>query len=157
MAWSVLDWEEKVEGWRNPLEGIITSSCGTRQNPVLGREELHDGLDIAVAEGTNVAAVRSGVVTKVRTSKTLGKVVTFEVEGGYQVMYAHLSETLVKKGDKIRQGQTIAKSGNTGLSTGPHLHYSLWYKGTLLDPMEYVSLPYTGEVAAEYRARGDMI
>lgn len=157
MAWASLDWERKKEGWIEPARGVITSSCGTRENPILGREELHDGLDIAVAEGTEVLAVRSGVVTEVRRSKTLGQVVGFQTEDGYRVMYAHLSESLVKKGDKIKQGEAIAKSGNTGLSTGPHLHYSLWYQGMLLDPMEYVTLPYTSEVAAEYRARGDAI
>lgn len=138
----------------NPVEGVITSSCGTRQNPILKKEELHDGLDIAVAEGTEVVAIKSGVVTETRTSATLGKLVKFHTEDGYEVMYAHLSEVLVKKGDKIRQGQAVARSGNTGLSTGPHLHYSVWKDGTLLDPLPFVSLPYTGEVRAEYAARG---
>ena len=67
-TWAGLDWEKKTENWIDPLQGIITSSCGTRQNPVLEREELHDGIDIAVAEGTEVAAVKSGVVTETRTS-----------------------------------------------------------------------------------------
>ena len=54
-------------------------------------------------------------------------------------MYAHLSEVLVQEGEEVRQGQIIARSGNTGLSTGPHLHYSLWKEETLLDPMDYLS------------------
>ncbi len=124
-TWAGLDWEKKTENWIDPLQGIITSSCGTRQNPVLEREELHDGIDIAVAEGTEVAAVKSGVVTETRTSATLGRLVKFRTTDGYDVMYAHLSEILVKKGEEIRQGQAVARSGNTGLSTGPHLHYSL--------------------------------
>ncbi len=146
-------WEKKREDWIDPVQGIITSSCGTRENPVLQKEELHDGLDIAVAEGTAVAAVKSGVVTEVRTSATYGKVVKYETTDGYEIMYAHLSEILVKKGEKIRQGQTIAKSGNTGLTTGPHLHYSVWKDGVLLDPMEFVTLGWTDSVRAEIQAR----
>lgn len=108
-------------------------------NPILHRQELHNGLDIAVAEGTDVVAVKSGTVTEVRTSATYGKVLKYETKDGYAVMYAHLSEVLVKKGEKIRQGQVVAKSGNTGLSTGPHLHYSLWKEEELLDPLDFLS------------------
>ena len=108
-------------------------------NPVLHKQELHDGVDIAVAVGTDVVAVKSGTVTEVRTSATYGKLLKYETEDGYEVMYAHLSKVLVEKGEEIRQGQVVAKSGNTGLSTGPHLHYSLWRKGELLDPMEVLS------------------
>lgn len=139
------------------MQGVVTSSCGTRQNPILKREELHDGLDIAVAEGTEVAAVKSGVVTETRTSATLGRLLKFRTADGYEVMYAHLSETLVKKGEEIRQGQAVARSGNTGLSTGPHLHYSVWKEGVLLDPLPFVTLRYTEEVRKEYEARGEAL
>lgn len=139
------------------MQGIVTSSCGTRQNPILKREELHDGLDIAVAEGTEVAAVKSGVVTETRTSATLGRLLKFRTADGYEVMYAHLSETLVKKGEEIRQGQAVARSGSTGLSTGPHLHYSVWKEGVLLDPLPFVTLRYTEEVRKEYEARGEAL
>ena len=108
-------------------------------NPILQKQEYHNGLDIAVAEGTDVVAVKSGRVTEVRTSATYGKVLEYETEDGYAVMYAHLSQVLVQKGEEIKQGQVVAKSGNTGLSTGPHLHYSLWKAGELLDPMEFLS------------------
>lgn len=139
------------------MQGIVTSSCGTRQNPILKREELHDGLDIAAAEGTEVVAVKSGVVTETRTSATLGRLLKFRTADGYEVMYAHLSETLVKKGEEIRQGQAVARSGNTGLSTGPHLHYSVWKEGVLLDPLPFVTLRYTEEVRKEYEARGEAL
>ena len=132
-------WEKKQEEWLSPVEGVITSYCGKRENPILHKQEKHNGLDIAVAEGTDVIAVKSGTVTEVRTSATYGKLLKYETKDGYKVMYAHLSDVLVKKGEKIRQGQVVAKSGNTGLSTGPHLHYSLWKDETLLDPMEYLS------------------
>ncbi len=121
------------------MEGVITSACGERENPVLQKQELHNGLDIAVAEGTAVRAVKSGIVTEVRTSATYGKVLEYATKDGYDVMYAHLSEVLVQEGEEIEQGQIVARSGNTGLSTGPHLHYSLWKNGELLDPAEYLS------------------
>lgn len=121
------------------MEGIITSYYGERKNPILHKQENHNGLDIAVAEGTDIIAVKSGTVTEVRTSATYGKLLKYETEDGYTVMYAHLSEILVKKGEKIKQGQVVARSGNTGLSTGPHLHYSLWKDDELLDPMDFLS------------------
>lgn len=145
----------KTEAFCNPVEGIVTSSCGERENPLLEKTEFHNGLDIAVAEGTKVLAVKSGVVTKIRQSDTYGLVLEYETEDGFQVQYAHLQKTLVKEGEKIQQGQAVAKSGNSGLSTGPHLHYSLWKDGVLLDPMDYVDLPHTADVSAEYAARGE--
>ena len=138
MTWTGLLWEKKKEGWIPPLEGMVTSACGERENPLLHKWEVHEGVDIAAEEGTEVAAVRSGRVTEVRTSETYGKLLKFQTEDGYEVMYAHLSAVLVQEGEEIRQGQIVARSGNTGLSTGPHLHYGLWYKGKLADPMAFL-------------------
>jgi murein DD-endopeptidase MepM/ murein hydrolase activator NlpD len=78
-------------------------------------------------------------VTEVRTSATYGKLLEYETVDGYTVMYAHLSKVLVQEGEMVKQGQKVAESGNTGLSTGPHLHYSLWKGEKLLDPMDYLS------------------
>lgn len=69
-------------------------------------------------------------------------------------MYAHLKSVSVKEGDYIKQGQKIAETGNTGLSTGPHLHYSVWKDSMLMDPMQFVYLDYTKDVKMEYAARG---
>lgn len=135
----------------------MTSSCGIRENPVLKRSELHNGIDIAVSENTDALAVRSGVVTYVGTSKTYGNLLKFKTDDGFTVMYAHLNKSLVNVGDKIKQGQKIAKTGNTGLSTGPHLHYSVWKGSMLIDPMQFVSLKYTKDVELEYAARGATI
>lgn len=157
LAWSALSWTKKVEGFQNPAEGTVTSSCGIRENPILHTIESHDGIDIALEEGTPVVAVKSGVVMNIRTSATYGLVLEYTTYDGYEVMYAHLSDVLVDVGDLVLQGDAVALSGNTGLSTGPHLHYGLWRNGILLDPLEYVTLPYTQEVVAEYTARGDMI
>lgn len=144
----------KEEQWINPVNGIITSSCGKRENPILKKIELHDGLDIAVPEDTGAKAVRSGTVTVVRNSQTLGNLVTYKTEDGYEITFAHLNQVLVQPGEKVKQGQIIAKTGNTGLSTGPHLHYSVKKEGMLYDPFQFVTLSYTDEVKAEYEWRG---
>ena len=138
LVWKGLAWERKTEDWLAPVSGVVTSDCGKRENPLLHKQELHDGLDIAVPQGSEVVAVKSGRVSEVRTSATYGKLLQFETTDGYTILYAHLSEILVKKGEKIKQGQVVAKSGNTGLSTGPHLHYGIYRDGKLLNPMEYL-------------------
>lgn len=144
-----VSWIPKTESWQNPVTGIITSSCGKRRNPVLKQEEFHDGLDIAAAEGTDVVAVKSGSVTAVRKSDTLGLVLEYETQDGFFIRYAHLEKVLVEKGEQIKQGQVVAKVGNTGLSTGPHLHYTVKKDGMILDPMPFVDLEHTEEVGAE--------
>ena len=139
LTWFGIEWEKKEEDWISPVDGVITSYSGERENPILHKQEVHDGVDIAVAEGTEVRAVKSGMVTEVRTSDTYGKLMKYETEDGYEVMYAHLSKVMVKEGEKIKQGQIVAKSGNTGLSTGPHLHYGIYQKGELVDPLPFLS------------------
>ena len=139
LTWLGIEWEKKEEEWMPPVDGVITSYCGERENPILHKQEIHDGVDIAVAEGTEVRAVKSGTVTEVRTSDTYGNLMKYETEDGYEVMYAHLSKVMVKEGEKIKQGQVVAKSGNTGLSTGPHLHYGIYQKGELVDPLPFLS------------------
>lgn len=124
-------------------------------NPVLEKEELHDGIDIMVPEGTEVKAVMSGVVTDAALSQTFGKYICVQSENGYRYKFAHLSEILVNVGDAVTQGQTVAISGNTGLSTGAHLHYSLWIDELLSDPISFVDYPFTEEVSQEYAARGE--
>ena len=146
--------KNEIEQWIEPVNGIITSSCGERENPILQKMEYHNGLDIAVAENTQAVAVKSGIVTEVRNSETLGKVLKYETEDGYTVMYAHLNEKKKKKGENVKQGQIVAMTGNTGLSTGPHIHYSIWRGDMLINPMQFVDLNYTEEVKAEYLARG---
>lgn len=138
LTWTGLAWEKKAEDWIAPVSGVVSSACGARENPILHKQEVHDGVDIAVSEGTDVLAVKSGTVTEVRTSATYGKLLRYETTDGYTIFYAHLSEILVKKGETIKQGQVVARSGNTGLSTGPHLHYGIYRDGVLLDPMEYL-------------------
>jgi murein DD-endopeptidase MepM/ murein hydrolase activator NlpD len=98
----------------------------------------HTGVDYAVPVGTDVLAVADGVIDPATWGKSYGVQLVQKLDGGWFI-YAHLSKTLVKPGDKVVAGQVIAKSGNTGNSTGPHLHVELrskahWSSGTDLDP-----------------------
>jgi murein DD-endopeptidase MepM/ murein hydrolase activator NlpD len=133
--------------WVNPVEGIITSMSGLRKNPVTGKTEFHDGIDIACPVGTNVFATRDGTVTAAGWSPSFGYYIRLEFNGGYTAFYAHLERILVPVREIVTQGQVIAYSGNTGRSTGPHLHYSLFRDGQHVNPIAYVSLPARNERA----------
>lgn len=122
---------------------------------MLGVWEFHNGIDIAAEEGTETVAVCDGRVIEIRKSETLGNVLVYETINGYRITYAHLKEVLKHTGDLLKQGETIALTGNTGLSTGPHLHYGMEYDGQYIDPYGFVDLNYTDEVKAEYEARGE--
>ena len=134
--------------WINPIEGIITSLGGLRYNPVTRRREFHDGIDIAAPVGTVVMAPKNGVVTAVGYSATWGRFVQLAHDGGYVSFMAHLNKVIVMIGDAVVQGQQIAYSGNTGRSTGPHLHFGLFRDGQFVDPFYYVDLPVSAYVAA---------
>ena len=129
-----------TEDWIDPVDdGVISSYCGTRLNPVLGVEEYHDGLDIAADEGASVYAVRSGTVIDVHVSETYGNVMSFETDDGYTITYNHLKKIFVEEGEKITQGKTVALVGSTGLATGPHLHYTVYKYTMLMDPIQFTS------------------
>jgi murein DD-endopeptidase MepM/ murein hydrolase activator NlpD len=137
---------------------VITSSFGERVNPVLNKWEFHDGIDIAANIGTEAVAMLSGVVAEVGTSPTFGNYLKYEAQKqGIAIMYAHLQKVQVKEGEEIKQGGVVALTGDTGLSTGPHLHVSIWEGGTLSDPMDAIDLPYSNDVVKEYASRGEGI
>ena len=119
-------------------------------NPVFNKEEFHDGIDIAAATGTSVAAAMDGVVTVSSWSNTYGNYIIFITKEGYEIKYAHLLKSFVKSGDTVEQGQIIAQSGNTGLTTGPHLHYSISDATGYIDPFSYVNLDYTPKARSDY-------
>ena len=132
------------------MDGPITSVFGHRLNPVLNKEEFHDGIDIAVKTGTPVGAVRDGVVTEAGWSGTFGNYIIFITGDGFEIKYAHLSKVFVNAGEFIKKGQIVAESGNTGLSTGPHLHYGIRSGEDYVDPSIYVGLEYTTEARRDY-------
>lgn len=117
-----------------PVRGRIVSGVGMRASPWTGEEEFHSGLDIAQPIGTPVHAPGDAVVEA--AGKRGGKGLTVILDHGQntKTLYAHLSETLVKEGERVRKGQRIALVGNTGKSTGPHLHYEVRINGIAIDP-----------------------
>lgn len=121
-----------------PLEGKITSEFGNRIHPQTKKEEMHTGVDIDAKEGTEVKAVFDGTVEKIDETKSWGNMIVIQHKNGYRSMYAHLSKINKKQGDVVKQGDVIALSGNTGASTGPHLHFELSLDGEPLDPIEFI-------------------
>ena len=122
-----------------PLEDAnaeVTNPYGWRENPVVKQKSLHPGVDLAADYGTNVLAVADGTVLDCSYDAAYGYILTLEHKDGVQTQYAHLSEFLVEPGDTVQQGQIIAKTGDSGWSTGPHLHLGVLIDGEAVDPLE---------------------
>ena len=122
-----------------PLEDAnaeVLDSYGWQENPVVKQKSLHPGADFAADYGTNVLAVANGIVLDCSYDAAYGYILTLEHENGVQTQYAHLSEFLVNAGAEVRQGQIIAKTGDSGWTTGPHLHLGVLIDGEPVDPLE---------------------
>ncbi|MCL2421168.1 MAG: M23 family metallopeptidase [Defluviitaleaceae bacterium] len=139
--------------WINPVEGPVTSLFGMRTNPVTHLPDFHNGLDIAVAVDTPVLAVRCAIVDHVGYTRLNGFYMRLICDEGYHIIYAHLNEILVDVDDIVSQGQKVARSGNTGQSTGPHLHYGLSRDGQWIDPLYRVDLQLSSAAALAYAQR----
>lgn len=138
-----------------PSEGVWTSGFGMRMNPVLHRWMLHAGQDIATPVGTRVASVRDGVVSKAGYFSGSGNLVVISHGNGLSTEYMHLSRIEVKPGDHVSEGQEIALSGNTGNSTGPHLHFQTDYNGTPRNPASFLEqLAHASGFSAPPRGSG---
>lgn len=98
---------------------------------------MHEGIDLAAPIGTDVYATGDAVVVKAGWQAGYGKYIELNHGFGYRTRYGHMSEIYVKAGDSVRRGQTIAKVGNTGVSTGPHLHYEVRFRGDHVNPINY--------------------
>lgn len=130
--------------WPISVKIVITSKFGMRLHPILGVWRLHDGIDMAIPTGTPVKASATGTVTYVGSMSGYGNVVILSHGENFSTLYAHLKSFAVKKGQVVKQGQVIAYSDNTGWSTGPHLHFSIYKidintgKSTAVDPLKYL-------------------
>ena len=121
-----------------PVRGPISSPFGYRINPFSGERTYHAAIDIVVNRGTPVKATREGKVADTGYNAVFGNYVIIRHTDGYQSLYAHLDAILVHKGTSVNQGEIIGRSGNTGQSTGPHLHFSIFRNGQAVDPRKYV-------------------
>ena len=124
----------------SPIEfGKATSGFGVRRNPLNNkRMEFHKGIDLGCHSGTKVHAARGGEVVFSGYEDGYGNLVIVEHEFGYRSFYGHLSRCLVKKGKQVRPGEIIALSGNTGRSTGSHLHFEIRKNGRAINPMTFM-------------------
>jgi murein DD-endopeptidase MepM/ murein hydrolase activator NlpD len=144
---SMLDLLEGLEGksqrlaatpsiW--PTDGYVTSRYGNRISPFTGRTQFHSGLDIAADFGTIVVAPARGRVVIAGMNGHLGRMVELDHGYGVRTHYGHLMKTLVKQGETVERGMPIGEVGNTGRSTGPHLHYGVEVNGRNVDPTNYI-------------------
>lgn len=117
----------------------ISSSFGKRMDPFAKKEKFHSGLDMAVPSGTPVKATADGIVEKATNTEGYGNHIVIVHEGGFKTLYANLSEYKSEVGQKVKKGEIIALSGNTGRSTAPHLHYEVMKDGEHVDPEMYFS------------------
>lgn len=131
--------QPEVPAYIFPLEDAnaeVTNPYGWQAHPVTKQKSLHSGVDLAADYGSNVLAVADGTVLDCSYDAAYGYILTLEHENGVQTQYAHLSEFLVNAGAEVRQGQIIAKTGDSGWATGPHLHLGVLIDGEAVDPLE---------------------
>lgn len=122
-----------------PTFGRLSDGWGLRFHPILGSLEFHNGIDIANATGTPIYATADGVVRVVDYESGYGKRIIISHQEDYESMYAHLYSYQVRVGDRVNKGQIIALMGDTGLSTGPHLHYEVIKNGEKINPIAYLN------------------
>ncbi len=121
-----------------PIRGFITALFGKRINPLNKKEEFHTGLDIAANWGMPVFSTAAGTVTASEFNDQDGNLIIIDHGNGYTSRYTHLDSSRVKKGDHVTQGQPIGLLGNTGVSTGPHLHFEIRFNGEPRNPFDFI-------------------
>lgn len=123
---------------RKPTIGYFTSGFGIRRSPYGGRVKMHEGLDIANRPGTVIRAPADGLVTFADSKSGYGQTIILDHGYGLETWYAHTRKITVQKGQKVKRGDAIALLGNSGRSTGPHLHYEVRVNGTPVNPLSYI-------------------
>lgn len=121
-----------------PVKGWLTSTFGYRSSPFTGRRELHKGLDIATRSGTPVIAPADGLVVFAGREGGFGNMIIIDHGYGITTRYGHCSSLEAKLGQKIKRGDVVARVGNTGRSTGPHVHYEVAVNGVSVNPSRYI-------------------
>jgi murein DD-endopeptidase MepM/ murein hydrolase activator NlpD len=121
-----------------PTKGWLSSRFGYRMSPFTGKKEFHKGIDISTRIGAPIVAPADGIVSKVYQDRGYGNVLCIHHGYGVSTKYAHLKNALVKKGQFVSRGETIALVGKTGRTTGPHLHYEVHLNKVAVDPLRYI-------------------
>jgi murein DD-endopeptidase MepM/ murein hydrolase activator NlpD len=122
------------------IEGRITSPFGYRKHPITGTTTFHNGIDVAAPIGTPVYSPADGKISSIYEHATGGKTLIMHDTQGIRYGFCHLDEYCVKVGDNIKKKQLIAKSGNTGRSTGAHLHFTVKIGNSFVDPVKYLNI-----------------
>lgn len=122
-----------------PVKGVLSSDFGYREHPIEGEERFHYGVDLAADIGTEVDCFADGTVTAVGESSSYGRYCIVAHENGFSTLYAHCSRITASSGATVSRGQKIAEVGETGMATGPHLHFELQRDGVYLNPVYYVA------------------
>ena len=121
-----------------PVKGWVTSEFGRRASPFGNGQEFHKGIDIATKHGRVIQAPADGVVVEVAHLQDVGRMIRINHRHGISTFYGHLSKTLVRPGATVRKGERIGHVGNTGRSTGSHLHYAVMFNGVPVNPRKYL-------------------
>jgi murein DD-endopeptidase MepM/ murein hydrolase activator NlpD len=124
-------------GWPLPESIRITSPFGVREHPLLGGRRFHAGVDLGTSVGTPVRAVAAGVVRRASSDGINGRILILDHGRGVVTTYCHNDAVLVRDGQHVERGQVVARSGSTGRTTGPHLHYQLDLAGEAVDPLRF--------------------
>ena len=122
-----------------PVSGTLSSGFGYREHPTEGEERFHYGVDLVADSGTDICSFADGTVTVVGESNSYGNYCVVVHENGCSTLYAHCSRITVSSGKSVSKGETIAKVGESGMATGPHLHFELQQNGVYLNPIYYVA------------------
>jgi len=121
-----------------PASGWLTSVFGVRRHPIFKENRFHRGIDIANHPGTPIVATACGKIVYVGKKGGYGNTVEIEHNNGIRTQYSHLDKIYVKSGVRVEKGERIASMGNTGISTGPHIHYEVRQKNVSIDPIKFI-------------------
>ncbi|MCR4435254.1 MAG: M23 family metallopeptidase [Clostridiales bacterium] len=138
---SIADEIRKKYSFIVPVSGYLGSAYGMRVDPLEKVEKFHKGVDIEANKGAAIKAALGGEVVEASTSPTYGKYIKIQHGDGIVTVYAHCSQLLVKKGQKVQKGAEIAKVGDTGAAVGAHLHFEIWKDGEAIDPASLIKIP----------------